>query len=1096
MKTIYRYTILLVFLPLIIFLASCAETAENEHLPEYCQTYSGFMATASKDLYDLIGGITRDEYLTAISVIELEFEVDEPDREIDLDGIQCFQNLTSLTLVGQSFKDISPISALKNIQKISLIDTSIVSIDSFKNLSKIKELNITGTKTLQSVNGIEEMTKLTSLELIDNGIVNIDGLNNLVNLTRLDISYNEISVFPNINQLNLLTELNVSFNNIYVLGDDLSGLSSLIDLNMSNNEIRDLSSLDDLTSLVTLDLSFNNLGYDPGESPDFSSLENATNLTTILLNDNDLDSIEGLRGLNIPLETLHLENNNLDDITPISTYTGITELVLFNNNIVNINNLAGMTGLSEIDLSDNSIVDFSDLLTIVNLEFIDLSNNQIISIPDLVTLDDTFWPHLSILDLHSNVLTDVSGVEGHPTLQELIISDNGLTTLSGISDMPELEYLEIYWDIPELDENEEYPEGFELETNSNSISTIINSFNNVPSLPLVYIENEGDPDEEATNIFDFGFELGPDVEIYGSINGLLTIGEIDFSGMDIDVIDEFSINLPFVDEIDISNTDIEDIRFIIGNPELVSLDISYTPVSNLSVISGVDTSDLDNLDQVNAIDISGDNHLLDAFIELPELSVIILEGTNIITIENSFNSLDELTTFRMDSVELTSIIDSFNDIFDFYTEENVIQLNESKIGIIIGSFNVGNYYFIEILENNSSGATEITDSFNDITTPADGYINISENEFASISNSFNGGEHFAILFQDNASTGVTFISNSFNGLISDYSGVLGVLGNDFKTVTGGFNNIKAEYLTLTNNAIETLNTSLTNLDVDLTLDLSGNSLATIDDFDSLTNVPALNLSENLLVTVSFIDAIPGLIDLNIADQTDDIGGSVTLTLIDGINNMPGLISINMEFLVILSIDGFKNIGITEFSLSFEANFDYAIATITSDSFSNTLITDLDLTGHDLDNIDFLTNFNDLINLDISVDLADLSYFETAVFEVNLESLALGNLQNTLDFSFLNEYDNLTFLSFAGESTLVINNLDGLSSLESINFVDRTDITEFNNSFNNMPSLSLSEDYLDLYTSLATIDTSFDVYGSGESVSIDGSIEVIDSFNND
>ncbi len=97
------------------------------------------MSIASKDLYDLVGGITRDDYLTAISVIELEFDVDDPYREVDLSGIQCFQNLTSLTLIGQSFKDISPISALKNIQEITLLNTSVVSIDSFKNLSKIKE---------------------------------------------------------------------------------------------------------------------------------------------------------------------------------------------------------------------------------------------------------------------------------------------------------------------------------------------------------------------------------------------------------------------------------------------------------------------------------------------------------------------------------------------------------------------------------------------------------------------------------------------------------------------------------------------------------------------------------------------------------------------------------------------------------------------------------------------------------------------------------------------------------------------------------------------------------------------------------------------
>ncbi len=118
MKTINRLFILLIFLPVVIFLASCAETAENEHLPEYCQTYSGFMSVASRDIYDLIDGTNSDDYLSDISAIELTFNSSDinfynPYDEIDLSGIQCFQNLTSLTLEGPGFKDISPIVRLR-----------------------------------------------------------------------------------------------------------------------------------------------------------------------------------------------------------------------------------------------------------------------------------------------------------------------------------------------------------------------------------------------------------------------------------------------------------------------------------------------------------------------------------------------------------------------------------------------------------------------------------------------------------------------------------------------------------------------------------------------------------------------------------------------------------------------------------------------------------------------------------------------------------------------------------------------------------------------------------------------------------------------
>ena len=97
--TLKRLLYLFVIVVLGFTLGACAETAENEHLPEYCQTYSGFMATASLDLYtsEELGDINRFNYLSVIAEIDLTFEAPDPYDEFDLDGSQCFQNLTSLT---------------------------------------------------------------------------------------------------------------------------------------------------------------------------------------------------------------------------------------------------------------------------------------------------------------------------------------------------------------------------------------------------------------------------------------------------------------------------------------------------------------------------------------------------------------------------------------------------------------------------------------------------------------------------------------------------------------------------------------------------------------------------------------------------------------------------------------------------------------------------------------------------------------------------------------------------------------------------------------------------------------------------------------
>jgi len=1026
MKLFSKYFILFAILPIIIYLSGCSKTAENEHLPEYCQTYSGFISTASKDLYDLLEDVNRFNYLSVISEIELEFIVEDPTREIDLNGIQCFQNLTSLTLIGESFKDISPISALKNIQKIVLIDTSIVSIDSFKNLSKVNFLTISNTKTLQSVDGIEEMTKLTSLDLSYNGIVNIDGLNNLINLTELFLSHNSITHFPSINQLDKLVTLDVSYNTIETLGSDLSGLSNLREFSARNNNIRDISTLDDLISLEILDLSENDLGYS-SESPNFEGLINAHNLRELYLNDNNLASISDLAGKNLPLEILHLHNNILTDITPIGAYTTIEELVLYNNNISNIDDLSGMLNLSEIDLSENLITDFTDLLTMPNLEFVYLDNNLITFIPDM----STSLPNLRILDLESNFITDSSGIEGHQNIRELILRNNGMEELTGISNLPFLNSLNLYQDIPE-----EIPEDFIYDDNPNNIWIIRDSFNFLPRLTLT--------DED--NVFDFGFDLGSNAEIYNSISDIDNVGTIDFSDMDINVIDEFSINIPSLIRLDVSGNNVTDISFILGNPNLNILYIYDNNISNLSVISGLNTSDLDNVTIIDASNITGANNLDSAFIQLPLLEYLNLNGTNIVTINNSFNDLIVLDNLGIDSDNIESITDSFNGLFPVYSSNNVVTLNDSKISEINNSFNGGIYEQINIINNTPEvPTTSIIDSFNDI-------------EVRNI-----------------VSIAITY--------------------NDFKDIQNSFNNVIAETVSLMNNNTDSITGSFASSNIAAELNIQNNNL---QDFVGLNSILYLNtfiISNNKLVTVSFLDGITGLETLDLSNQYDIDLEVLTLTDIDGINNMPLLTSITMDDMAITSIDGFKDIGIDNLILSTAVNRSVAITSITSDSFSNSLITTLDLIGHNFTNIDFLDNFSLLTDLSISIDIVDLSDFQSSSYEYILDSLYLENIQEVTTFSYLSGYDVLTYFGFSGALTNSINDLDGLDSLNVTFFNDMSAITAINNSFNNMNSLNLTQSYVTNFTGLTNITNSFDVYDALDTVEIEGTIIIVDSFNN-
>lgn len=1005
-----RKIFLFLLLVVVVFSASsCSKTAENEHLPEYCQTYSSFTSFASKDFYDLLIEqdieIDKRHYLEAIAAISLEFVVDDPSRDIDLSGIQCFQNLTDISLTGQSFRDLSPISALTNIQSIELVGTSVVSIDSFKNLSKIKSLVISDTYTLQSVDGVEEMTKLTNLDLSNNGIVNIEGLNNLINLTTLYLNNNEIIEFPSINQLDQLETLDISNNNISILGDDLSGLTALKTLNAANNQICDISALDDLIRLETLNLSSNNLGC-LGVSPNFDSLENAPNLTELRLDHNGLTSIAGLEGRDISLEILYLNDNELTTLSPIAEYTNIVELYIQNNNIIEIDDLSNMTGLTTIDLSHNQIESFESLLAIENLIEVDLSFNKIDEIPDI----STSWPDLTTLDLSSNGLSITNGVMGHPTLETLYLYNNGLTELNGISYLPNLDTLVLFDEEleSELDEDDRNP---------NEIQFIRNCFNEVPELVL-----------QTDNVLDFGFAFEDDLEIYNSINGITDITTVRFENMNIKVIDENSLNLPNLQIILLAGNKLEDIQFVLGNPRLAQVDVSANPVSNLLVFSGVNTTDLDNLVDIKATDIDEDNNLINAFIELPSIETINLDNTRIVTINNSFNDLSTLTEIYVPGTYLVSIIDSFNHLFDTYSQYNVFNLKEGRIGHISGSFNYGNYHLMDFtVQTTIPIATIIEDSFNYLTIEDDQGIVLSNANFETISNSFN---HLTAVQLDISSSNVHVITDAF-----------------------------------IESTIETIH-------------LEENYIQDIPSLNQITSVDRLYLNKNLLTTLAFLNGIPDITYLNISDQVTKTQPAVaTLVSFDGVNNMPTLTTLLYGNLGVSEINGLQNIGITSFSITLEQNYGILIDLIDVDSFTGTPLTSLNLNGHELDDISFLGNLDSLTSLDIGVDLLDLSGFQGLTIETTLEELSIQNKQAITDFVYLSGYDAISDITIDSPLTTTIHNFDGFEALENIT-MNYALISSITNSFNNMPSFDEGQDFLvNEFSSLENIENSFDMYGS-------------------
>ena len=137
----------------------------------------------------------------------------------DLEGIQCFEDLTELRLRNNSIADISALSGLTNLTLLAL----------------------TGNR-ISDMGPLSGLIGLMYLELTDNRIVDISELSRLSSLFWLEIDRNRVVDIAALSGLTDLAVLRLEDNQIVDIGA-LSGLSSLDGLYLEGNKIHDISPL-------------------------------------------------------------------------------------------------------------------------------------------------------------------------------------------------------------------------------------------------------------------------------------------------------------------------------------------------------------------------------------------------------------------------------------------------------------------------------------------------------------------------------------------------------------------------------------------------------------------------------------------------------------------------------------------------------------------------------------------------------------------------------------------------------------------------------------------------------------------------------------
>ena len=333
--------------------------------------------------------------------------------------------ITSIEIKGREGKKISDLTGIEKFEyltELKLIGHNITNINEIKALTKLKTLDLSNNQNLNDVTDFFSTSNLSNLqELYINSItdaktrtIELTGIKNLSNLTKVEATNNGINNIEPLTYLNYLKSLNLASNNISDISK-LSNISGLETLNLSSNKsLKDIDTIKYLENLTELWLNENS---------------NIENLMNVLCSTKTVDNKKVYRLIN--LKNLHLDN--------VGTYSSMVsqlsnalinleELYAAGNGITNVTNAYKLSNLHTLSLPDNKIGNkikdngafikykIEDETIVIeaqnHIKTLNLSNNGITDIGILSWMRND----ITSLNLQSNCIRDVRVIETMPNL--------------------------------------------------------------------------------------------------------------------------------------------------------------------------------------------------------------------------------------------------------------------------------------------------------------------------------------------------------------------------------------------------------------------------------------------------------------------------------------------------------------------------------------------------------------------------------------------------------------------------------------------------------------------------------------------------------
>ena len=293
----------------------------------------------------------------------------------DLSGLECLNQLTTLSLTNNEIVNLTPLSEMPGLVELNLEKNSVYSAYPLHGLTNLSSLNLVGNQ-LDRATGLASLTSLRTLSLSDNRLFDVRDLASLVQLHSLSLSNNQLDHVNDLAPLVQLRTLALAGNVIPSVAA-LSGLTELTQLDLSHNRLRTMNDLAGLAKLETLDLADNSIS----DISEVSAKSKLNRLSWLSLARNQIQATGPLSAFS-NLGSLDLSGNRIQSLGPEFSARSVRSLNLANNGLSQIDWPSGLS-FEDLDLSNNAL---SRLTGLSQVHFVNLPCTRCGIIPGTLTL--------------------------------------------------------------------------------------------------------------------------------------------------------------------------------------------------------------------------------------------------------------------------------------------------------------------------------------------------------------------------------------------------------------------------------------------------------------------------------------------------------------------------------------------------------------------------------------------------------------------------------------------------------------------------------------------------------------------------------------